>query len=116
MKIWVVRLSLCNDGDGNWLSFFNVKTDDKEYELIYGNYYEVKKSWVRNEIPSKIKVRHIAGGYLVECGFEYLPSESELKEIEVQMKITLDAYLENELKEYEANHNLKIQGLFTDGK
>lgn len=114
MKIWRVRMSLSNDGGGNWIKFFDVKTDDKEYELVNGVYYEIKKAWIRNEIPSKIKVKHIASGYLVECGFEYLPSERELKEIEVQMKITLDAYLENELKEYKANHNLKIQGLFSD--
>lgn len=116
MKIWVSRLSLSNDGDGNWLSFFRVKTDDKEYELRHGNYYEVEKSWIRNEIPSKIKIRHIASGYLVECGFEYLPDKEELKTVEWEMKRLLNEYIEAEFKQYEANYNLKIQGLFTDSK
>lgn len=42
MKIWEVRLSLCNGGEGNWLNFFDVKTDDKEYKLVNGIYYEVR--------------------------------------------------------------------------
>ncbi len=114
MKIWEVRLSLCNDGRGNWLNFFNVETDEKEYKLVDGTYYEVKNSWVRNEIPSKIKVRHIASGYLVECGFEYLPNKAELERIKQDMIWDLNNYLEYEFNQYEINFKSKVKGLFSE--
>lgn len=96
------------------MKFFDVETDEKEYKLVDGTYYEVKNSWVRNEIPSKIKVRHIASGYLVECGFEYLTNESELECIKQDMIRDLNNYLEYEFNQYEINFKLKVKGLFSD--
>lgn len=114
MKVWEVRLSLCNDGRGKWLNFLNVETDDKEYELIGETYYELKKTWVRNEIPSKIKVRHIASGYLVECGFTKYPTEDELYVIEYEMRQILNDYIEREFNQYKVMFESKIEGLFSE--
>lgn len=116
MKIWEVRLSLCNDGKGNWLNFFDVETDDKEYKLVNGTYYEDKIDWVRNEVPSKITVRHIASGYLVECGFAKQPTEDELSVIEYEMKQILNDYIECEFNQYKMMFESKIKGLFSEGK
>ena len=116
MKIWEVRLSLCNDGKGNWLSFFDVETDGKEYKLVNGTYYEDKIDWVRNEVPSKITVRHIASGYLVECGFAKQPTEDELSVIEYEMKQTLNNYIEYEFNQYKVTFESKLNGLFSDSK
>lgn len=116
MKVWEVRFALCSDGRGNWLNFFNVETDEKEYKLVGNTYYEVKNSWVRNEIPSKIKIKHIASGYLVECGFEYLPNDEELQDIKQTMIQELNNYLEYEFNQYELNFKSKVKGLFSDSK
>ena len=113
MKVWSVRLSLSNDGRGNWLCFFDVDTDDKEYKLVNGTYYEVKTGWVRNEIPSKVTVRHIASGYLVECGYPEQPTEFELGVIEYEMKQSLNNYIEYEYKQYTEMFNAKIKGLYS---
>lgn len=114
MKIWEVRLSLCDDGKGKWLSFFNVETDGKEYKLVNDTYYEDKTGWVRNAIPSKIKVRHIASGYLVECGFTKYPTEDELYVIEYEMRQILNDYIEHEFNQYKVMFESKIEGLFSE--
>lgn len=116
MKIWKVRLALSSDGRGNWLCFFDVETNEKEYELINDNYCEIKKSWVRDEIPSKIKIEHIASGYLIECGFEYLPTGEDLKTIKKDMKRDLNSYIEEEFNRYEMNFKSKVKGLFSESE
>ena len=112
MKIWKVRLSLHMNDEDKWGSRFGVSSNDKEYELVSGRYWEVKKAWIMDDIPSKIEVKQVNGGYRVECGYEYLPNSKECEEIEKQMKVRLYDYIQNEFKVYEENHKLKIQGLF----
>lgn len=114
MKVWEVRLSLCNDGRGNWVNFFKVDSDNKDYTLVDGAYFEEKRAGIRNKIPSKIEVRRITGGYLAQCGFKRLPSDEELKIIEIEMKQILNDYIEDEFKKYEATYHLKIKGLLAE--
>lgn len=116
MKVWEVKLSLCSDGEDNWINSFSVKTDDKDYELVGDTYCENKKGWARNTIPSTIKVKHIAGSYLIQYGLEKQPSDEELKAIKSEMKRILNEYIDDEFERCKANYHLKIKGLSLDDK
>lgn len=116
MKIWEAKLSLYRDGKGGWMSSFEVKTDGKEYKLVYDTYFEDKTGWFRNEIPSKIQVEQNFGDYLVTCGFTECPTEHELDALECEMKQILGDYIEHEFSQYKETFKSKIKGLFSDSK
>lgn len=116
MKVWEVKLSLCIDIEGDWINFFSVETDGKDYRLVGDTYYENKKGWAINTIPSAIKVKHIAGSYLVQYGLEEHPSDEELKAIKSEMKRILNEYINDEFERCKADYHFKIKGLSLDDK
>lgn len=114
MKVWAVRLSLSNDGRGNWLKSFRVETDGKDYQLVDGIYYQITKSWYKDEIPSTIYVKSIASGYLAECGFDSEPTEMELERLKQSMLRELKQFIEDEFERQTNLFRAKMSGLISE--
>lgn len=114
MNVWTVRLSLSNDGRGNWLTYFRMEAEEKQYQLVNGTYRELTKSWYRDEIPSTIQVKSIASGYLAECGFNYEPTEVELETMKPSMIQAVKQFLEDEFQRQEYHFKAKMKGLIPE--
>lgn len=114
MKVWTVRLSLENDGRGNWLKSFRVEIDEKDYERVNGMYREMTKSWYKDEIPSTIHVKSIASGYLAECGFEVEPTETELNALKQSMTDAIKQFIEDEFQRQTDWFQAKMNGLISE--
>lgn len=109
MKIWeamlIVTISL-EDNEEKYITRFQCDSDGQDYEVnphIERREWVHSKGWVCDRVPMDMITSHVmSGGYKVTQGFDHELSETELKEVEANMRIELSKYVNIE-KEYSIN-------------
>lgn len=109
MKLWEASLRLCQDKNDEWVTTFEIETNGKEYRFSNGQYFEVENPWFG--VPSTPTVKHIAGAYVVSCGYEHCPNSANSMFIEQGMRQLLKDYLEGLYNQQIKSFNSKMKAL-----
>lgn len=114
MKVWKATLTLSNNNDyDTYLCDFKFKLEDHEYDVNRYNsnewvYYD---DWLSYKIPKEMKIEHCYKVIKVVQGFDCKLEETEIRQVEANMKNLLKEKLlsdrENILKQF----NAKIQAI-----
>lgn len=113
MKVWKVVMTLNTNGCGTWSKCTKVISEEANYKLVDDKYVKIKSSWIQDTISAKIKVKQVAGVYYVECGYDHMLNDSELKSIEAEMIKVLKVYLDSQFRRQTDEYNSKLNGLFS---
>ncbi len=113
MNIWLVILTLNIDEDNNHdhKMILSVYKKTESYELSKASIGGWRRSsgWVSDHIPSKPTVEQRYGTYFVNQGVDVEPTSDDLKKIEKEMRLKLNAYLVNEKNNMSRRFDLGIE-------
>lgn len=112
MKIWRAKLVLVYGMDGEWLTNFDLKKDNNEDWKDYEEQYRRCDGWIGSSIPKQMLITQSSCD-LIKCeqGFNYKPSEEELKVIKSNMKEMIISQLEYDKQNYLQSFKDKIEVL-----